>query len=139
MAADDGVGVELVEAFAHRVGGVHHHRLRELADVVAEDAVGREIDRRHRHGRRELDLEVVEGGRADRAAEARDRRLADAGARRELGDGEARGGAEILADDFGDAALGRAQLRLDPLDPGDEIDRRRGGGAVDPPGMRRAM
>ncbi len=122
MAGRDGVRVELVEAFADGVGGVHHHGLRELADVVAEDAVGGEIDRRHGHRGGELDLEIVEGGRPDRPAEARDRRLADAGARRELGDGEAGRGSEVLADDFGDAALGRAQLRLHPLDAGHEVD-----------------
>ena len=34
---------------------------------------------------------------------------------------------EILADVFGDAALGRAELALDPLDARDDVDGRKQG------------
>ena len=90
--------VELVEAFAHGVGGVHHHRLRELADIVAEDPVGCEIDRRHRQRRRELDLELAE--RSDEPTERQKRVTVGwlTPARRgELGDGQARRRLEVLA------------------------------------------
>ena len=100
IAAASTARVELVEALAYRVGGVHHHRLRKLPDVVAEDAVGAEIGGGDGQGRRELDLELAEGAGADGAAEAGDGGLAHAGAARELADGEAGRGLEILAHRF---------------------------------------
>ena len=118
-------GVELVEALADRVRGVHHDAPGELADIVGEDPIGLEVDRGDGERAGQLDLELAEGTRTDRAAEARDRRLADPGLPREVGDGEAGGRLEIVAHRLGDAALGRAQLRLDPLDAGNDVDRRR--------------
>ena len=56
----DRAGVELFEAVADGVGRAHHHRLRELARVVVEDAVALEIDGRDGQRRREANLEFAE-------------------------------------------------------------------------------
>ena len=52
--------VELLEGLAHGAGGAHHHRMRELADIVVEHPVGAQIDGGDRERRGELDLEFVE-------------------------------------------------------------------------------
>ena len=108
------------------LAALHHDGLCELPDVVAEDAVGLQIDRGDRQRGRELDLELAERLRADRAAEARDARLADAGALGKLGNRQPGRQLEILAHSLRDAPLGRAQVVFDALDTRDNVDRRSG-------------
>ena len=122
IARADGRGVEPLETIADRVGGADHHDLRELPDVVVEDAVGPEIHGRDGQGRREANLELAEGGAADRAAEPGDARLTDARAIRQIADRHARGRLVVDGDRLGYAALGGRQVALDPLDARNKVD-----------------